>query len=121
MATEVRTSGIDGGYRSEPQKAGDRTGMTDSANSGSSTRRDFADKASDVGDDIAHKAKQAGDTLRDKASDVGHSMQEAGHNIAGRAKHTHQAICSFAKENPTAAVLMAFGLGAMLARILPGR
>lgn len=113
MATEVKTAGIDNTYRSD-QKTSDRT-------SGPIARRDLADKASDMADDVAHKAKEAGEKLIDKASDVGHSMQETGHNIAEKTRHTHQVICDFTRENPTAAVLMAFGLGAILARILPGR
>lgn len=119
MATEIKSQGIDSNYRTDQQKSGDRTGLTDSAGSGSSTRRDFADKGSDIADDIAHKAKQAGETLKDKADDFGHSMQETGHNIAEKTKHGHKAVCDFTRDNPTAAILIAFGVGAILARVLP--
>lgn len=121
MATEVKAAGTDNTYRSDHLKTNDRTGMADGGAGGSIAKRDIADKASDMADGVAHKAKQAGDTFMDKASDVGHSMQETGHNIVEKTKHTHQVICNFTKDNPTAAVLMAFGLGAILARILPGR
>lgn len=117
MATEVKAAGIDNAFRTEHQKANDNTGMS----GGAGARRDFGDKASGLASDVAHKAKDLGDTLMDKASDVGHSMQETGHNIAEKSKHTHQAVCDFTRENPTAAVLMAFGLGAILARLLPRR
>ncbi len=117
MATEFKTAGIENNYRTDHQKSSDRGGMSDGANA----RRDLADKASDMADGVANKAKEAGDKFMSKASDVGHSMQETGHNIAEKSKSGHRAICAFTKENPTAAVLMAFGLGAILARILPGR
>jgi ElaB/YqjD/DUF883 family membrane-anchored ribosome-binding protein len=117
MATEVKAAGIDNAFRADRQKTSDYTGMTDAA----TARRDLGDKASDMASDVAHKAKEAGDTLMDKASDFGHSMQETGHSLAEKAKHTQNAICDFTRENPTAAVLMAFGVGAVLARILPRR
>ena len=118
MANEARASGgFDSASRQDQQRSGDRTGTT----YGALARRDLGDKPSDMADDVSNKAREAGYTLMDRASDVGHSVQEAGHNIAEKSKHTHQAICGFTKENPTAAVLMAFGLGALLARILPGR
>lgn len=117
MATEVKTSGIDNAIRAEHQRINDRAGMA----GGATTVRELGDKASDLANEVAHKARELGDTLIDKASDVGHSMQETGHNIAEKSKHTHQAVCDFTKANPTAAVLMAFGLGAILARLLPRR
>ena len=117
MATEVKSTGIDSAYRAEHQKTSDQSGMS----GGASARRDFEDKASEMADSAAHKAKEVGNSFMDKASDVGHSMQETGHNIAEKTKHTHRAVCDFTKENPTAAILMAFGLGAILARVLPGR
>ena len=106
MASEVKSTGIDSAFRSDHQRIGER---------------DLADRASDKADRMADKAKEAGDTFMDKAGDVKHSVQATGHNIAERTKHTHQAICDFTKENPTSAVLLAFGLGAILARVLPGR
>lgn len=121
MATEVKTSGIDGTYGSDQQKKNDRLGITDSSNAHSNTNRDLSDRASDMADDVSHKAKQTGDTLKEKASDIGHSMQESGHHLAEKTKTSHKAICDFTKENPTVAVLMAFGLGAIISRILPGR
>ncbi len=117
MATEDKAAGIDSAFRTEHQKANDNTGMS----GGAGARRDFGDKASDLASEVAHKAREAGDSLMDKASDLGHSVQETGHNIAEKSKHTHQAVCDFTKANPTAAVLMAFGLGAILARLLPRR
>ena len=119
MATEVKTAGIGNTSHADYQKSSDRTGVSGVADSGHQDRRDLGDKVSDKADDFAHKAKEAGETMKEKASHVGHSMQEAGHNIAEKSKHGHQAICSFTRENPTAAVLMAFGIGAILARILP--
>ncbi len=116
MTTEIKPAGIDSIYRSDQHKSGDR-GLTD----GSGGRRDIADKASDLAGGVAHKAREAGDTFMDKASDVGHSIQETGHNIAEKGKTSYHAVCDFTKANPTAAVLMAFGIGAILARILPGR
>ena len=120
MASDVKGTGMENAYRSEHQKSSDRTGLTDGAG-GPNAKRDFGDKASDMADDVAHKARQAGGKLQNKASNVGDSMQEAGHEFAEKSKHTHEAIVGFTKENPTAAVLLAFGLGAILARILPGR
>lgn len=121
MATEARTSGIDRHSSSENQKPSDRIGMNDGLASNSAVNRDFIDKASGTADEIKHKASDVGQTIMDKASDIGHSIQDTGHNIAEKSKKSHDAICSFTKSNPTAAVLISFGLGALIARILPGR
>jgi len=121
MANEIKSSGIDNTYRSEHEKRSDSASVVADPTKDSIAKRNFSDSASGMADDVAHKAKEAGDTLKDKASDVGHSLQDTGHNIAEKTKHSHKAICDFTKENPTAAVLMAFGVGAILARVLPGR
>lgn len=121
MATEVKSPGIDTSSRSGQQKAGDHTGKTDGADSGPNAWRDLTDKGSDVADDVAHMARQSGDTLKDKADDFGRSLQETGHTIAEQTRDGHEAVCDFTREYPTAAVLMAFGLGVIVAHFLPGR
>lgn len=126
MATEVKTTGMETATGSNYPRTGERAGMSDVSNTGTSTRRDLGDKADEAahkareaGETLKDKAKDAGETIKDKASEVGHSMQETGHNIAEKSKTSHQAICKFTRENPTAAVLLAFGVGAILARVLP--
>jgi ElaB/YqjD/DUF883 family membrane-anchored ribosome-binding protein len=121
MAIETKATGNESMQRSDHQKTGGHTGFIEDGKTSSVTRRDFGDKVSDLADDVKDKAKEAGDTFMEKAGDVKHSMQDAGHNIAEKSRHTHEAIVHFTRDNPTAAVLMAFGLGAILARILPGR
>lgn len=121
MANEVKAPKIDSSYKSDSQRASDLTGLKDDSGYNPSGDRDLTDRAADKADSFADKAKDAGDSFMDKASDIGHSMQDQGHNIAEKSKKSHQAICKFTKENPTTAVLMAFGLGAILARVLPGR
>lgn len=121
MAGDTMTSGIDSPFRSEHQKTTDRARLSGDSMTNPGVKRDLGEKASDAADDVASKAKDAGDAFIDKAGEVGHSMQETGHDIAEKTKHTHQAIRRFTKENPTAAVLMALGVGAILARMLPGR
>ncbi|MCC5785290.1 MAG: hypothetical protein JJU33_01160 [Phycisphaerales bacterium] len=54
-------------------------------------------------------------------SDAARAMEEAGHHISEKATQTHQVICDFTKENPTAALVMAFALGVVLSRFLSGR
>ena len=120
MATDVKSSGMESIHRSG-QQSGERAGINAATHEGSSTRYDLKGNEAGSADSIAGKAKEAGDTLMDNASDDGHSMQETGHNIAEKSKHAHKAICDFTKENPSAAILLAFGLGAILARVLPGR
>lgn len=112
MTTEVKTARIGSSYHSEYQKASDRAGVTGDAGSGQNTDRGLADNASGMADDVAYKAKKAGDTVKDKAGEVGH-------DIAEKSRHAHHAICDFTKENPSVAVAMAFGLGAVIARVLP--
>ena len=53
--------------------------------------------------------------------DAAHSMQKDAQGISEKATHTHQVICDFTKENPTAALVMAFALGVVLSRFLSGR
>ena len=121
MTTEVKAAGMGNTYRSDQQKKNDRVGMDDHASGGSIARRDGSDKATDIAEDVSHKAKEAGETIKDKVSDIGHSLQETGHNLSEKSKHSHKAMCDFTKENPTVAVLIAFGLGTLVSRILPGR
>ena len=135
MANETKAIGIDSDYRTDQHKTS--IGMPGGASPSSIASRDLHGKASDMADDPTHKswdadddsfmdkakdkAKDAGDAIMHKASDVGYSMKEAGHDIAVKSRHSHQAVCSFARKNPTTAVLLAFGVGAIVARILPRR
>lgn len=119
MPTEVKAGGIDSTRRSD-QQSNDRTGTRDRDTSGPIAGRDLADRESDMVHSIA-ETREAGVPVRDGAGEAGDSMQETRQNIAEKTKDTHQRICHFTRENPTAAVLMACALGAILIRILPGR
>ncbi|MCC5822624.1 MAG: hypothetical protein LAT64_03520 [Phycisphaerales bacterium] len=114
MANDVKAGGIDTTYRSDYQKRSDRANIAGETGSGRIDIRDDVNKASEMADEIAHKPREACGTFKDKATDVGHAVE-------GKTKRSHRAICDFTKKNPTAAVLTAFGLGAILARVLPGR
>lgn len=121
MATDYKSAASDSGYRTEAQRTNDRTGMSGQSGDTSVMKRDIGDKATDLANDILHKAKDVGDDIAHKANDAGHAIHDAGQNIARKTKHAHEVVCDFTKENPTAAVLIAFGIGAIIARILPGR
>ncbi|TVQ62436.1 MAG: hypothetical protein EA379_05265 [Phycisphaerales bacterium] len=110
MGIETKSAANDSGYRTDAQRASDRASLSEHGSAASGMKRDFGEKATDVADNLAHHAH-----------DAGHAIQDAGQSIAKKSKHAHGAVCSFTKENPTTAVLIAFGIGAILARILPGR
>jgi len=119
MANDMKTSGIDSSSRTEHQRTMERGSLTDEKGYGQRGSKDLAEKASDAGDKIAEKASDAGETLAEKAKSAGHAVMESGEDFADRAKGVHSTICKFTKDNPTASVLIAFGAGAVLARLLP--
>jgi ElaB/YqjD/DUF883 family membrane-anchored ribosome-binding protein len=103
MALDTKPSALDNPYRTDAQKAGERSSYAEHKSDVSGAMKEVGDKASNAMDYAADKAHTIGET------------------IADRAEHTHSAICAYTKSNPTTAVLLAFGLGAILARLLPGR
>ncbi len=106
MAMENKTSMTDTAFRSE-QKPGDRHAFTEPR---PSDARIHEHKTSDVIDKVSEKAHSAGETIVD-----------AGKDVVDHTRDGYNAVCKFTKQNPTAAVLLAFGAGAILTRLLPGR
>lgn len=110
MALDTKPSALDNPYRTDAQKAGDRSSYAEHKSDASGAMKEVGDKASNAMDYAA-----------DKAHTIGESIADGGKHIAERAESAHSAICAYTKSNPTTAVLLAFGLGAILARLLPGR
>jgi ElaB/YqjD/DUF883 family membrane-anchored ribosome-binding protein len=111
MATEIKAStgsSYDSASRTEQQRTRDGSPYIGDREAAQAGGRDLADKAADVGDRMAESARSAGQCVMD-----------AGGGIAERAKGVHSTVCKFTKDNPMSSILIAFGVGAVLARVLP--
>lgn len=107
MSVETKGKPVDHSYRSETNKGVERPAYG-SAGDGESFTGDIGTKIGDLADRTVQKVHHAADA----ANDVGHTAMK-------KAQNGHAAVCDFTKQNPTAALLMAFGVGAILARLLP--
>jgi len=105
MANEIKDAPRESTFRTEQQKLQDRSPFGEPKKDGG---HEYVDKASSVAHDMV-----------DKAHDAGHAVAETGENIAHKFEDAHSQVCGFTKKNPTAALLIAVGVGAILARLLP--
>ncbi|TVQ74987.1 MAG: hypothetical protein EA380_11750 [Phycisphaeraceae bacterium] len=101
-------------FRSD-QKPGDRHTYSDGR--GDSAYAEVKSDAKDLGD----KASGMIDKVSEKAHSAGDAMMDVGKDVVDHTRDGYTAVCKFTKQNPTAAVLIAFGAGAILARLLPHR
>lgn len=89
--------------------AGDRhhTSMRDVKDDVSRLKNDVTSMASDA----AHKGIDTVSAGAERAMDVG---RQAAHSV----KSGHSRMCEYVSEHPTTSVLLAAGIGALLARVL---
>jgi len=71
--------------------------------------------------DLGEKAEDAAETLGERAHNAGEVMKAKGQEVMNQSRVAHTAICDFTERNPTAALLIAIGIGAFVARLLPRR
>lgn len=78
------------------------------------SRASVADLRSDaavLSADVKHMARDAAAVVKDGATSTAHDLKE-------RAEGAHEKMCGYVKANPTAAILIALGAGAILGRLL---
>ncbi len=90
--------------------------------------RDIKDDAAAVKDDLATLAGDAKDCAvgvasagADTARKGAESMMNTASDIAERTRSAHDQACGYVRRNPTTAVLLAVGVGAVLGRVLARR
>lgn len=89
-------------------------GSQGQSNQGSGSRASVADLRSDaavLSADVKHMARDAAAVVKDGATSTAHDLKE-------RAEGAHEQMCGYVKANPTAAILIALGAGAILGRLL---
>jgi ElaB/YqjD/DUF883 family membrane-anchored ribosome-binding protein len=98
------------------------TSGTQMDRSGSTRHPSLTDVKEDVTklkDDVTKCAVDVAEVGRDMAKNgVAHTV-ETGKKLAKSAQESHEKVCTYISANPTTSVLIAAGVGALLARILP--
>jgi ElaB/YqjD/DUF883 family membrane-anchored ribosome-binding protein len=105
MANEIKDATRESSFRTDQHKHNDRS--------------PFGEPKKDTGHEYVDKASNVAHDMVDKAHDASNAVAETGENIAHKFEEGHKKVCSFTRENPTAAVLIAVGVGAIIARLLP--
>ncbi|MDX2147483.1 MAG: hypothetical protein SFZ23_08160 [Planctomycetota bacterium] len=87
-------------------------------------KQNVRDDASNLRHDVValkNDAMQAGahalETGKKSVKHAVDSVYDGAREISHRAQSTHDQMCNYVRENPTAAVLIAVGVGALLGRI----
>jgi ElaB/YqjD/DUF883 family membrane-anchored ribosome-binding protein len=81
--------------------------------------RSVADKVMGARDSVQDTASSAGDRARDTAARAGEKMQDTAHSVAGTVRDTPDAVARQTRGNPLAAGVIAFGVGLLVASLLP--
>lgn len=69
--------------------------------------------------DVSEYASGAANSGMEAAREGAAHLMEQGKHVADTAKDTHTKMCEYVRANPTTSVLLAVGVGAILARFLP--
>ncbi len=89
-------------------------------NPDASSESKYGKASGDLGD-CGSKVEDAAESLGERAHAAGARISEGGHQLMERSRSAHQAVCEFTTANPTAALLIAIGFGAIFTRFLPRR
>ncbi len=81
--------------------------------------RDLRDDVSRLGDDARRGAGEMAHAGLDAARRGAVHAIEVGERAASAARNSHQKMVQFVSANPAASVLVAVGVGALLARLIP--
>lgn len=82
--------------------------------------RDSAqESASNTGDRVQELASNTGDRVQDLASRAGGRARETAHTVAGTVRGTPDTVVRQTRGNPVAAGVVAFGVGLLVASLLP--
>jgi hypothetical protein len=81
--------------------------------------RSVADRVMGSRDSVRDTASSAGDRARETANRAGEKVQETAHSVAGTVRETPDAVARQTRGNPLAAGVIAFGVGLLVASLLP--
>jgi ElaB/YqjD/DUF883 family membrane-anchored ribosome-binding protein len=79
------------------------------------------DDVSQLTQDVAECASSVAHTSAEAVKSSAVHVAEFGKKAAGAAKDSHGRLCEYVSAHPTTAILIAAGVGALVARILPRR
>ncbi|MCA9295724.1 MAG: hypothetical protein KC983_04390 [Phycisphaerales bacterium] len=83
--------------------------------------RDVKDDVSQLKNDVTDYASSAAHTGVEAVKAGAERVAETGRRAADVARESHGKMCEYVTANPTTSVLIAAGVGALLARFLPRR
>jgi len=69
-------------------------------------------------DDVSHEAHRMKDQVRDTVKAKGQQLVEMGKKAGHQMEGVHHKMCDYVQKNPTTSVLIALGVGALVARFL---
>lgn len=116
-----------GSYETKPTST---SPSSTSRSAGSETRHESAlrDDATNlrkdlraVKEDVSSLAHHASEEVRERADRVVHSVQQSGERVGDQVSHYHQSFTRTVRNNPTASIAAALGVGLFLGRIFAGR
>jgi ElaB/YqjD/DUF883 family membrane-anchored ribosome-binding protein len=79
---------------------------------------DLTKLGSDAKDYATGAALRAAEVAKDTARQGTDAVLDTAKRATDYSKHAHEQMCDFVRERPTTSVLLAIGVGALLARIL---
>ncbi len=86
-------------------------GQHDSNSGSRPSMSDLRSDAATLSADVKHIARDAAAVVKDGASSTAQDLKH-------RAEGAHEQVCGYVKANPTASILIALGVGAILGRLL---
>ena len=99
------------------ERDADHATLRDLKNDAAAVKQDLTTLASDAGDCAAGLAASGAQAAKHGAE----SVMSTASDIAERTKGAHSQACDYVRRNPTTAVLLAVGVGAVLGRVLARR
>jgi ElaB/YqjD/DUF883 family membrane-anchored ribosome-binding protein len=85
------------------------------------TLRDVKQDVAQLKHDVAQCAGGAARTGIDAVKIGASHLAQTGRKVGHAARETHERMCGYVSAHPTTSLLVAAGLGALLARVLPRR
>ncbi len=96
----------------------DKTSLEDVKRDMATLKRDLAALRNDSTDYMTGAVHSGAQAARQKAESMLDSTREMASNVADHARGGQERFCEYVRQNPTASVLIAVGVGAILGKLL---